>query len=296
MNFKAIAFILILLYSSVSFASPLVAVSISPGNGTQIDEIYAFENSEYIITVLNNEPLEINNFRVKISTEKGIEIIDEEGKTRTEQEFPPLIMPPGAIDSKTITFTAKENKDAEYRIFIDYGISEFTHQTVTSIKTRKNMIEFDAQLEEMKTKAEEKNRLLIEFRNNSNKKIRNLKIELEENEFIEIKTKPIEFQEFSPNESISNKAIEFINVKEINKPVALKLRISYSDELGKHELIKSVELKAKNENIFLLASAGIVILIILGYMFLNKPKELPLQEPPQRQSSLEEEKNRLLNE
>ncbi|MBN2127256.1 MAG: hypothetical protein JW703_02580, partial [Candidatus Diapherotrites archaeon] len=268
-----------------------VTVSIEP---VQQKEIYSFEEKEFRITVFNNEPIEVNGFELKVSSENGLKII-ENGREKDFREFPPMSLLPQSKIEKIVSFKSNENSDKEFTIFLDYGIGKKEFQTTTKFTVKKNEITFNPRIEAVNSKEEEKNNILFDLENNSIESIRKVKIELKENEFIEVKTKAIEFDEFISGQKLINAPIDFIIIKEVKKPMNLMIELTYTDALGEHLIKKEIEfIPAENDLLFTAVIALLLIGILLFIYLQSKPKkEIPVKA--KKEKNLEEQKQELMN-
>jgi hypothetical protein len=255
-------------------------------------EFYSFEEIEVKIIIFNNELIEVNDFQVKVYSD-GLKVI-EDGKEKEFKEFPPMNLMPESKTEKTIIFKAKENADKEYFVFTEYGISDKEFQNKAKINIKKNEILFEALIKEINSNEFEKNSILIEFENNSSESIKNVKIELKENNLIEIKTPLIEFNEFISGQKISNTPIEFITLKKIETPMNLFVELSFTDETGIHLIKKEIEFNPNNNELLFTALIAVILigLLILIYFQAKTKKEKIIQE---KQKTLEETKKDLMN-
>ncbi len=287
---KLFTIILFTLLLNNCFAA-MVTVSIEPLQKTS----YAFEEAKFKITIFNNEPIEVNDFQLKIIGE-GLKIYENQ-KEHDYREFPPMSLLPNSKIEKTITFKATENIDKEYTILLEYGVGKKEFQTKTTTKIKKNQIEFNPQLNKFNSTIGEKNTILINLENKSIKPIKNVSIKLKENKFIENKSKPIEFTEFIPNQKITNTPIEFIIIKKIVKPIDLILELKFTDEIGEHTIEKQIELKPKEKNdLIIMTGIAVLLTILLIYSYIqSKPKTKKTENKKEKTETLEETKQKIIN-
>lgn len=294
MNFIKLISVLFFLFFLSNAFSAMVSVSIEP-----LQEIsYAFEEIQFKITVFNNELIEVNDIRLKVSGENELKIYENQ-KLRDYRRFPPMTLKPESKQEKIVSFKTTQNIEKEFTVLVEYGISEKKFQTTTIAKIKKNEIEFNVIGNEFNLKKGERNFILIDLENKSNETIKNVLIKLNENELIEIKSNPIEFNKFIPNQKILNTPIEFIMLKEPIKETPLVVELHFSDEIGNRVLKKQIELTPKQDNLMfvLIISLILIILFVFFYFKSNPKKEIPVPVKEQKPiESLETTKQKIINQ
>ncbi|MFH1391462.1 MAG: hypothetical protein ABIH20_04085 [Candidatus Diapherotrites archaeon] len=254
---KIFVFLFLLLVSSI--ASAQVALIIEPTSADGDTSLYPFEVKEYKFVIVNISNNPVENVQVSLSVPEELSLVVD-NEDRVDRHFTIRKMLPGAKEEHVFNVKALDISAKPLEIRADFGVSEMTNSSLTSLMVEPSGLAFNARLSRTSLGPDESGSVFFDLTNNSSEKIHNIKAELVSTDSVVVDSLPFELDFIEPGQTVSNTEFLFSLGSGIGRK-NLSLRVWFDDSNGRHLLEKSFSLDVQNRDIY-------VILLVFGILFL----------------------------
>jgi len=258
--------ICIILFATITNASILATAS------TDKTTLSTDEVGLLTIKIFNDSDTEAKEIILRAQADEAIRFIDGEEKTLFITSITSL--PAGSGNEIRLNIKSVSSLNKSANIYIYYGTEEpLRYASVTMVETEELPISVKSGIEKKSLNGKETVAVSFKFVNNSKDAIHNVGAEVISPSGFETVTAPLFTEILAPNATIEKK-FEVMAPLETTGEQKIVLAYGYFDDSNTpHYFEKEYKVTFQKPNYTIIILAGIIVLIIAAYMYVNKDKK-----------------------
>jgi len=249
-----------------------IHVKISPKGDTEITSAYLDELSEFELIIANLGEKTVNNLILEITVDPNLSLV-EDHEEKELQRFEIQSIKPNEKITQIVYIKPLQLSTQPSKIFVNYGIAQFTDLSATFLITEESPVKVDARLLKTALNLGEENVLLFDVQNAGEKPVSNISASLITPAGVSFDSQPLVIDSLNAGEGFVNKEFLFTPKETIRGKKSVTLSIKYRDVKGFHSIEKNFEFDIQDRNIYLYIIVFVIIVLVVVSYFIKKPKK-----------------------
>ncbi|MBI5553114.1 MAG: hypothetical protein HY917_00040, partial [Candidatus Diapherotrites archaeon] len=235
-----------------------VSISMEPAEENPLSQIPVLQATPFIVRATHEGPQTLTNFYLRIETDPGLKIIEDQKEIQSIN-LSPITLAPHNFFQRTILLYPSQNEAKEYTATITYGEGEFTHQTRFTIHSLATALQLTPTLKSFSALPETESLLLLDLENTSKTPLTHLRVEILPGPFFAPKGRPFELDSLDPGQKITGKAMYAETLQEVVTPQPITIQATFQEN-GKTKTLqyRVITEPPKQDNLF----TGLAVIVL----------------------------------